>query len=79
MPCAIGRLADAANSDHNTFTSIDTAIADFAKHPRQGLSLIETTKWAANIVAHQSNLLLEQKHSVTIQSRMAARSRFCTP
>jgi hypothetical protein len=53
---AIVNLTDAMSfSDrvHDTSSSINAAVDAFDKNPRKGMSIVETTKWAAQIIKNQ--------------------------
>lgn len=59
---------------HDTSSSIEAAIEEFKQNPRKNMSIVETTKLAAQIVSSQSDLQLstaEMAHEMNLQSLVA--------
>ncbi len=55
------RQADFRDVDHITTSSVHAAIAEFQANPRHGISIVDATRWAANIISKQPNLINELK------------------
>lgn len=63
------RVSEFFDSTHETSSSIYAARAAFLHHPKYGLSIVETTRWAADVVRNQPVASLDTRLQAARQVR----------